>query len=355
MSDAAPERMVTMKDVARLAGVSPATVSRVLNGHDTKPQIGEAVRRAVAQLGYRPNLIARGLRKQVANVWALVISDIENQFFTALVRGVEDVARASDAAVVLCNTDEDLDKESDYLRMIAAQRMAGVIISATSRILTDTSSLEAAGVQVVAIDRELGRARDTVMVNSATGAQAATAHLIEAGCRRIACITGDRDTTTGSERLIGYQNALRAAGVIEDPQLGAYCDFRERSAYEAANRLIALSDPPDGFFVANNQMTIGVLRALSEAGLVVPTDVAVAGFDDMAWWSMSHPTVTAVRQPTYEMGRAAATMLVERLAGFREPARTLRFEPELIVRESSQFGVPLGISAPRWSTGAGRK
>jgi LacI family transcriptional regulator len=127
------DRTVTIADVARLAGVSPATVSRCLNGGRVSPHFSADVNRAVAQLGYRPNLIARGLRKQVSNVWACVISDIENQFFTALVRGVEDVAREMHHSLVLCNTDEDTEREAEYLRFISSQQMVGVIISATRR------------------------------------------------------------------------------------------------------------------------------------------------------------------------------------------------------------------------------
>jgi LacI family transcriptional regulator len=342
------EGAVTMADVARLAGVSPATVSRCLNGRNVSPQIKKKVDRAITQLGYRPNLIARGLRKQVSSVWACVISDIENQFFTAVVRGVEDVARGANHSVVLCNTDEDVEREAEYLRLIEAQQMAGVIISAT-RTDVDISGLVRAGVQVVSVDRKLSQPVDTVLVNSHEGAEVATSHLIAMGCRRIACITGRHDTTTGEERLRGYRAALRQAGLQVDPALERYCDFKEEGALAAALEL--LTDPashPDGFFVANNQMTLGVLKALASRGLAVPHDVAVAGFDDLPWWSFSHPTVTAVSQPAYDMGRAAGKMLAERIAGHQGPPRERYFEPQLVVRQSSQLGTLPGPPETAW-------
>lgn len=346
-------RSVTMADVARLAGVSSATVSRCLNGGNVNPQIKDEVNRAVAQLGYRRNLIARGLRRQVSNVWACVISDIENQFFTAMVRGVEDVARGLHYSVVLCNTDEDTDREAEYLRLIESQQMAGMIISATHSGL-DISALTSTGVQVVSVDRELTEPTDTVLVDSHQGAMVATRHLIAMGCKRIACVTGPHDTTTGEQRLRGYRAALWESGRPVDPGLECYCDFKEAGGFAAAREMLARHEPPDGFFVANNQMTVGVLRALAAEGLAVPTDVAVAGFDDLPWWSMSHPTVTAVAQPAYQMGQAAGQLLADRLGGYDGPPRSQYFEPQLIVRQSSRLGSspsspqsPWGASSPR--------
>ena len=325
-----------MADVARLAGVSSATVSRCLNGGNVTPQVKEEVKRAVAQLGYRPNLIARGLRRQVSNVWACVVPDIENQFFTAMVRGVEDVARGLHHAVVLCNTDEDTDREAEYLQLIVSQQMSGMIISATHAGL-DISALTSTGTKVVSVDRELTEPTDTVLVDSHEGAMAATRHLVAMGCKRIACVTGPHDTTTGEQRLQGYRAALWESTRPVNPDLECYSDFKEAGGFAAASKMLALDAPPDGFFVANNQMTVGVLRALAAAGLAVPADVAVAGFDDLPWWSMFHP-VTTVTQPAYQMGRAAGQLLADRLNGYDGPPRSEYFQLELIVRQSSRLG-----------------
>lgn len=340
-------RSVAMADVARLAGVSSATVSRCLNGGNVNPQMKDEVNRAVAQLGYRRNLIARGLRRQVSNVWACVISDIENQFFTAMVRGVEDVARGLHYSVVLCNTDEDTDREAEYLRLVESQQMAGMIISATHSGL-DISALTSTGVQVVSVDRELTEPTDTVLVDSHQGAMVATRHLIAMGCKRIVCVTGPHDTTTGEQRLRGYRAALWESGRPVDPGLECYCDFKEAGGFAAAREMLARHEPPDGFFVANNQMTVGVLRALAAEGLAVPTDVAVAGFDDLPWWPMSHATVTAVARPAYQMGQAAGQLLADWLGGYDGPPRSQYFEPQLIVRQSSRLGSSPGSPQASW-------
>ena len=215
--------------------------------------------------------------------------------------------------------------------------MAEMIISATHSGL-DISALTSTGVQVVSVDRELTEPTDTVLVNSHQGAMLATKHLIAVGCKRIACVTGPHDTTTGEQRLQGYRAALRESGRPVDHSLERHCDFKEAGGFAAAREMLARREPPDGFFVANNQMTVGVLRALASKGLAVPTDVAVAGFDDLPWWSMSHPTVTAVAQPAYQMGRAAAQLLADRLNGYDGPPRSQYFEPQLIVRQSSRLG-----------------
>ena len=192
--------------------------------------------------------------------------------------------------------------------------------------------------RVVSVDRKLTQPTDTVLVNSHEGALVATRHLIDMGCKRIACITGPHDTTTGEQRLRGYRAALWEAGRPADPDLESYSDFKKAGGFAAAREMLARCDPPDGFFVADNQMTVGVLQALSAEGRAVPADVAVAGFDDLPWWSLSHPTVTAVAQPAYEMGRAAGQLLADRLGGYDGPPRSKNFEPQLIVRQSSCLG-----------------
>ncbi|GMA85737.1 LacI family transcriptional regulator [Angustibacter aerolatus] len=270
-------------------------------------------------------------------MWACVIPDIENPFFTSMVRGVEDVARPLRYSVVLANTDEDPATEADYLQMVVAQRMAGVIISPT-RQSTDVSHLQQAGIQVVCVDREVSQPTDAVLVNSAAAARQATEHLIAAGCTRIACVTGRADTTVGAERLRGYREALLAAGRRLDGQARAPLRLPRGVGARRDVLAAAAARAPDGIFVANNQMTLGVLRALQEAGQRVPQDVAVAGFDDLPWWALSAPTVTAVAQPTYQMGRAAGEMLAARLAGDRQPPRARYLDAVLVRRQSSRLG-----------------
>ncbi|MGA8116648.1 MAG: LacI family DNA-binding transcriptional regulator [Actinocatenispora sp.] len=329
--------MTTIYDVARAAEVSPATVSRVLNGKQTvDDELAERVRDAARQLDYRPNAVARNLRRSRTSLWAVIISDINNPFFTALVRGVEDVAQSAQYSVVLCNADENPDKEASYISAVLSEQMAGVIISPT-HLSTHIGRLLGAHAPVVAIDREVdGAAIDTVLVDNEHGARLATAHLIEQGYQRVACITGPHEVTTASERLRGYQAALRDAGRTVDPGLVRYANFREAGGHAAMTDLLDSGARPDAVFAGNNLMTVGALECLAERGLAVPSEVAVVGFDDVPWAGFLRPPLSTVSQPTYELGRTAANLLLQRIADPGRPASRITLHTELHVRGSSR-------------------
>lgn len=328
--------MPTIYDVARHAGVSPATVSRVLNGRSTVDAgLRDRVNAAAAQLGYRPNSLARNLRRSTTNLWAVVISDINNPFFTALVRGVEDVGQGLGYSVVLCNSDENPDKEADYLRALLADQISGFIVSPTSRT-ENLAALHEAGRAVVAIDRRpRNLAVDTVLVDNEHGAREATTHLIEQGFRRIACITGPARLSTASRRLRGYRSALRAAGIEPDPELERHADFRQRGGYTAMANLLAARPAPDAVFVTNNLMTVGALECLARKGLRAPDDIAIVGFDDIPWADLVIPSLTTVAQPTYELGRTAGMLLKDRTTAPGRPPSTVTLRTELHIRSTS--------------------
>lgn len=329
--------MTTIYDVARVAEVSPATVSRVLNGKQSvDEELAERVRDAARQLDYRPNALARNLRRSRTSLWAVIISDINNPFFTAMVRGVEDVAQRSQYSVVLCNADEDPDKEAGYISAVLSEQMAGVIISPTRRS-THIGRLLGAGAPVVAIDREVeGAEMDTVLVDNEHGALLATEHLLAQGCQRIACIMGPREVTTASQRLRGYRAALRAAGRPLERDLVRYADFREAGGHAAMADLLESRTEPDAVFAGNDLMTVGALACLTERGIKVPDEVAVVGFDDVAWAGYLRPPLSTVSQPTYELGRTAASLLLARIAEPRRPASRITLHTELRVRGSSR-------------------
>jgi LacI family transcriptional regulator len=333
--------MRTIYDVARLAEVSPSTVSRVLNGKQTvDAELAERVRAAARALDYRPNAVARNLRRSRTNLWAVIISDINNPFFTSLVRGVEDVAQHAGHSVVLCNSDEDPDKEARYIAAVLAEQMAGVIISPTNRA-GNLQQLLAAKAPVVTIDRQVrGAAVDAVLVDNEHGAQLATEHLIEQGFQRIACVTGPRRVSTATARLRGYRAALRAAGRADDADLVRYADFREAGGRRALAELLSAGDRPDAVFVANNLMTTGALEALAEAGVPIPAGMGVVGFDDVPWAGFLQPPLTTVTQPTYELGRTAATLLLDRTTTPDRPPSVVTLPTELHVRGSSR-GTPV--------------
>jgi LacI family transcriptional regulator len=328
--------MTTIYDVAKHAGVSPATVSRVLNGHRVDPTLAHRVNQATAELGFRLNAVARNLRRSRTTMWAVIISDIGNPFFTSLVRGVEDVAQAAGYSVVLCNSDENLKKEADYVSAAVSQQMAGVIISPSSERASDMSTLLDAKIPVVAIDRSIRSVQvDSVRVDNVQGAAEATAHLLAVGYQRVACITGPRRATTASQRLKGYERAHRAAGVAVDPQLVQHADFRQQGGYEAMSSLLALPVPPDAVFVANNLMTVGVLACLTDNGIGIPGSMAIVGFDDIPWAQLIQPTLSVVKQPTYEVGQTAGHLLIQRIAQPSRPPSTVVLPTTLSVGHSS--------------------
>lgn len=329
--------MSTISDVARSAGVSPATVSRVFNGGRVSPERIARVRAAAAELGFSPNRVARSLRMQRASVIGLVIPDIENPFFTSLARGVEDAALRTTLSVVLCNTDEDVEKEARYLDIALAEQMAGVIVAAASRRRSDFSALAARNMPVVAVDRRPRAAEvDAVMVDNQHGGEEATAHLLERGYRDIACITGPAGASTSEDRLAGYRAAMRDAGKADD-WIRAYtrhADFRVDGGRTAMEELLALPHRPDAVFVTNNLMTVGALQALREAG-VEPPSFGILSFGDVPWASLVRPPLTTVQLPSYDLGVAAASLLQERIAGSDKPLQTVVLRTSLQPRTST--------------------
>lgn len=330
--------MTTIRDVARLAGVSPATVSRVLNNNpEVNGSYRERVNAAIAQLDYRPNGLARNLRRRATMVIGVFISDITNPFFTAMVRAVEDVAQAAGYSAVLANADEDVSKEVRYLEVAAAERMAGVVLSPASSRHTRIDVLAEHGIPVVCVDRKLLTADvDSVVVTNRRAARQATEHLLAEGCRRVAFIGGQPETSTAAERLTGYRQALRSAGRAEDESLVVSGGFRIEGGYDATAELLARRTPPDGLVVANNLMTLGAMQCLIEKGVPVPDRMAVVGFDDFAWATALRPALTVVSQPIYDVGRQAAELLLRRIRGEKFAPQHVVLPTSLIMRGSSR-------------------
>lgn len=325
--------MATIYEVAKLAGVSPATVSRVLNGRSVSPEKTAAVRDAALRLDFTPSRTARSLRTQASEVIALIIPDIENPYFTEVARGVEDVAQSAGYSVVLCNSDAQPDKESVYLRIADSERMAGVILASASG-QSDLLATIAAGRPVVAVDRATGHDVDAVvMANRAAGA-AATENLADAGFRRIACITGPEGIETARERAQGWRDVIerRHPGADVDALL-RYSTFRVDGGRTMMKELLALPEPPDAVVAGNNLLGVGAIQVLTEHGLTPPGfGVAVVG--SLPFTTLSPSAVTVVRLPARHMGVTAARMLLERIAGDDEPSRTVVLRDEV---QSARF------------------
>jgi LacI family transcriptional regulator len=326
--------MVKIVDVAREAGTSVATVSRALNNNDrVDPELVRRVKAAALKLGYKPNAVARNLRRQRTNLWLLIISDIENAFFTSVARGVEDVAQQNGFSVVLCNADEDEGKETRYVDLAAAEQAAGVIVSPHSAH-NHIDRLVAHSIPVVVIDRSIAAPVDSVQADSRAGARVATDHLIAQGWQRPACVTGPRTAETAELRRLGYLDALAAAGIATRRIASEPFDIEGGAA--GAARLLDRPRPPDAFFVGNAALAIGVLRELRSRNLRPGRDVGLVCFDDSPWAPFIDPPLTVVAQPAYRIGAQAAALLVERISrGAKEAPRHLLLDTELIVRRSS--------------------
>jgi LacI family transcriptional regulator len=312
-------------DVAARAGVSTATVSRVLSG---KPHVSDAMRArvmsAVEELAYRPSRVARSLRARRANILGLIVSDIQNPFFTAIVRGIEDSAYQRRFGVFLCNSDESPDKEALYIDLMLAEQVSGVIISPTVDGAPFYQRLLDARVPIVAFDRFLvGMAVDTVVIDNVSVARRLVEGLIANGHRRIAAVVGSEMATTGSERRQGYEQAVQIHGMPLDEGLIRVGNPRQADGYRATQELLALADPPTAIFTGNNLLTVGVLQALHEHHRIRGDHrIEVAAIDELDWMRVVDIPLSVAAQPTYEMGRTAAELLFDRMDDFdRSPQK----------------------------------
>ena len=331
--------MATIRDVAQRAGVSVATVSHVINGtRKVAPETAARVRRAMEELDYHPNAVARSLRTRKTQAIGVVVSDITNPFFATLVRGAEDAAIEAGYSLIVCNSDETPEKEDLYVRLLWRRRMDGLLI-APVRDGASSAVQELARRQMpfVFIDRKAkGVEADAVLSDNVGGAYLATQHLIERGHKRIGIVLGIPGATTTEERLAGYRRALEEAGVPLAEDLVVWGGYRVEGGRRATAKLLSLSDPPTAIFSTNNLMTVGVLKELFHRKVRIPKDVAVVGFDDLEWAEMANPPLTTVAQQPYEIGHQALALLLEQLSRECEsPAREVRIPVVLKLRGSA--------------------
>ncbi len=331
--------MATLQDVAREAGVSSATVSRVLNGSDkVHPRTRQLVMETIERLGYRRSRVARRLRVRGgrSHILGLVIPDIQNPFFSDVARGVEDYAYTHEYAVILCSSDEDPRKQAFYLNTMRAESVDGIIlppIPGENSVIDEL--IEKHRLPIVCLDRQLPLTPvDTIVVDNRRSAFEAVERLLRLGHRRIGIITGLPILTTSQERLEGYTKALSEYQVPVDPALIREGDSKYGSGRKETETLLDLPDPPTALFVCNNLMTLGALEALHLRGLQIPRDFSIIGFDDMPWAASLNPPLTAVRQPGHAIGRYAAELLLKRIADPERPSSLVVLQPKLIVRQS---------------------
>lgn len=327
--------MAKIKDVAAAAGVSTATVSRVLSDYPhVRAEMRDRVRAAIAQLEYRPNLVARNLRSQQSSTIGLILSDISNPFFAGISRAVEDLAFEHGFSVLLCNTDENPEREALYLDLMRAEQAAGVILSPTQHTMARFSELNV-DFPLVLVDRSIKNGDvDAVLLDNVAAALELTTHLLTQGYRRIGALIGDTGTT-GQERERGYETALQDHGVPLVAGLIKRLRPQVATGRVAALDLLDLPQPPDAIFAGNSLLTAGALQAIRERGLRLPQDVALVGFDETLWATLVEPAITTMAQPTDEIGKTAMELLLQRIAAPRRPTRRVTLQGQLHVRGSS--------------------
>lgn len=326
--------MTSIKDVAKAAGVSTATVSRVLaNNAPIKAETRKRVLEAVARLNYRPNLIARSLRAQKSTKIGLVVSDIRNPFFTAIGRAVEDAAYEQGYSVLMCNTDENPEKEELYLNLLYDENVAGVIFSPTQQF---SASFNSHGTKVpfVIIDRALeSKGTDMVLLDNVSAAYELTKHLLESGYRKLAGLFG-AVSTTGQERSLGFQKAL------EDFELKPVATYfippRIQQGYDATITLLSSANRPDAILTSNSLLTAGALQALRNKKISVPNEMGLVGFDETTWGELVDPPITVMAQPTEEIGRTATELLFQRIQEPSRSPKTVILKGTLLVKGSSK-------------------
>lgn len=305
--------MATIVDVAKMAGVSTATVSRAFNGMPVSQEKVVAIREAAEKLNFVPNRTARSLRRRRSEVIALVIPDVQNPYFTDVARGVEDVASESGYSLVLCNSDDDVDKEKKYLQVAAAENMVGVVLAAANDS-TDLDSMPQLP-PVVAIDRSLQGRVDEILMDNVEAGRIAAAALLDHGRRYIVCVTGPETVSTARDRSEGSI----MAGASET----VYAGFNVDSGRDAMLALLDRAEPPDGVIAANNLLGVGVLQALSARGLS-PKDVGVSVIGSLPFTTLDPGAVSIVQLPSHEMGRIAAQHLIARVTGTQDaPSRVV--------------------------------
>ena len=333
--------MSSLKDVAKKAGVSIATVSRVINNapninHETRHKVEQAMK----ALDYRPSRIAKRLRSKAVsgNLIGVMVPDISNPFYIDVLSGIEDFMLSHNYLIIMCNFSQNEQKEQLYLDALVGESVDGLIVAPAHEQDEKIMALEKDGIPFVCIDRGLKDANcDIVLVDNEQGAYEAVCYLLESGYRDVAYISGLQQIPTSRQREQGYRRALDEYKVPFNSGLVKYGDSKMKSGRELTRELLSQEDRPDALFTGNNLITLGALATIGEIGLRIPEDIAIIGFDDMPWSSTLNPPLTAVKQPAYEIGRRAAELLYQRITEPGRPNVKIVLDTELMIRKSTRL------------------
>ncbi|MDF2067273.1 LacI family DNA-binding transcriptional regulator [Bacillus sp. Cr_A10] len=328
---------LTIKDIAREAGVSITTVSRVLNNKEEgmSKETREKVLAVMQEANFQPNKLARGLVTKRSSMLGLIVPNISNPFFPELCRGAEDEANKRNYSLIICNSDDQLQKEENYLRLLKEQQVDGILLSSKNR-LSQTSKvlLQSGKVPYVLFDRgEEANKQSGVFLDNERGGYLAGKHLTDLGHTQIACMTGPSEILNSQQRLSGFQRALMEASIEIPPSLILVGGFQMDKAYQVAKEFLN-NNPVTAIFAANDLMACGIYQAAHEIGIQIPEQLSIVGFDDISLVSALIPKLTTVRQDTYGMGRKAIELLINEIE--KKESEAIVFEPTLIVRESTK-------------------
>jgi DNA-binding LacI/PurR family transcriptional regulator len=329
-------RRVSIRDVASAAGVSIGTVSRVLNDHnEVSPASRERVRAAIAQLGYQPSQVGRALSKRVIAVVGVLVPDMTDPVFMPMVQGIESVASKYGFAVMLSNSDRMPARELQFGDLMAQFGVSGAVVVGGGRQNDRELAARLGAIPTVVVARPAANGIfPSAAIDHCTAARLAVEHLLDLGHRRIGTVRGDPTSEAGTERLRGYREALRLAGVESDPALVVGRSFDLANGIGATSALLDLAEPPTAIFYASDEMALGGLRAIKDRGLRIPADLSVASVNDIPFAATSDPPLTTVRMPAREMGMLGMQMLSD-LIDRREPVRDVVLSVELVVRQST--------------------
>jgi len=337
-------KAASIYDVARESGVSVFTVSAVVNN---KSHVGrglrERVEAAIRKLNYRPNLIARSLAKQRTYTIGMIVPDSGNPFFPIVVRGAEDAAQKHGYNLLLCNSDDSLDKEEKAIELLLSKRVDGILLTKAAGDFRHPlrQMIKEVDIPFVLVMQTYPKlTKDAVITDDYHGAYEAVSHLARAGRKRIGLISGPLKVSNAKERWQGFHDALKAEGLTYDEDLVIEGDYRLESGFRAGHSL--LSRRPDGIYVANHLMTIGLLQAAEEMGMRCPEDFGLVSFDDYPWLGIFRPRLTTVELPKHQLGMEAAELLIQRITGDTSKAVVRKLQPELRIRESCGFGLRTG-------------
>jgi LacI family transcriptional regulator len=349
------ERPVTIRDVAREAGASVSTVSAALNGTDyVSQEMRGKIQKAIARLRYRPNDLARSLRMRKSQTLAAIVPDLSNNFFTDVLRGMEDVAVSHGYTLLIGDSREKWNEEKKYLDIFGRRRVEGIVrIPAMDDPGGQTENL-LGNIPVVYLDRRPSN-KDSCLafvgLDNIQAAHDATKYLQSLGHRRIALITGPKTTRSAADRAEGYRMAMRAMRMPVREELIHYASFDISSGTRAASEMLTWLERPTAIFCTNNTLTIGALEAIHDLGLRCPEEISLLGFDDAYWASLVRPRLTMVRQPAREIGITATRILLDHIGHQSNPASEILLSTQLVIRESCATPAPSRTSAKRRKAG----